>query len=145
MAPFKFTKAISEGKAIDVYNYGNHRRDFTYIDDIVNGVVQCAMHIAESNDSWDGKSPNPSSSKAPWKVYNIGAQTPVHLLTFIETIENALGKTAEKNMLPMQPGDVEATYADVESLSADVGYRPNTSLKEGINAFVEWYREFYLS
>jgi UDP-glucuronate 4-epimerase len=145
MAPFKFTKAISEGNAIDVYNFGNHRRDFTYIDDIVNGVVQCAMHIAKGNDSWDGKSPNPSSSKAPWKVYNIGAQTPVHLLTFIETIENALGKTAEKNMLPMQPGDVEATYADVESLSADVGYRPNTSLKEGINAFVEWYREFYLS
>jgi UDP-glucuronate 4-epimerase len=145
MAPFKFTKAISEGNAIDVYNFGNHRRDFTYIDDIVNGVVQCAMHIAKGNDSWDGKSPNPSSSKAPWKVYNIGAQTPVHLLTFIETIENALGKTAEKNMLPMQPGDVEATYADVESLSADVGYRPNTSLKEGINAFVGWYREFYLS
>ena len=145
MAPFKFTKAISEGNAIDVYNFGNHRRDFTYIDDIVNGVVQCAMHIAKGNDSWDGKSPNPSSSKAPWKVYNIGAQTPVHLLTFIETIENALGKTAEKNMLPMQPGDVEATYADVESLSADVGYRPNTSLKEGISAFVEWYREFYLS
>lgn len=145
MAPFKFTKAISEGKAIDVYNFGNHRRDFTYIDDIVNGVVQCAMHVAKGNDKWDGKSPNPSSSRAPWKVYNIGAQTPVHLLTFIETIENALGKTAEKNMLPMQPGDVEATYADVESLSVDVGYRPNTALKDGINAFVEWYREFYLS
>ncbi|MBT1450666.1 NAD-dependent epimerase [Glaciecola sp. XM2] len=143
MAPFKFTKAISEGKAIDVYNYGNHKRDFTYIDDIVSGVIQSTMHIACGNEAWDGQSPSPSSSKAPWKVYNIGAQTPVHLLTFIELIEKALGKTAEKNMLPMQPGDVEATYADVEALASDVGYRPETSLEEGINAFVDWYKGFY--
>ena len=143
MAPFKFTKAISEGNAIDVYNFGNHRRDFTYIDDIVRGVIQSCMHVAKGNADWDGKSPSPSTSKAPWRVYNIGAQTPVHLLTFIETIEKALGKTAEKNMLPMQPGDVEATYADVESLVNDVGYRPQTSLDEGIAAFVSWYEGFY--
>jgi UDP-glucuronate 4-epimerase len=143
MAPFKFTKAISEGKPIDVYNFGNHRRDFTYIDDIVRGVIQSCMHVAKGNPDWDGKSPSPSTSKAPWRVYNIGAQTPVHLLTFIETIEKALGKTAEKNMLPMQPGDVEATYADVESLVNDVGYRPQTSLDEGIAAFVSWYEGFY--
>jgi UDP-glucuronate 4-epimerase len=143
MAPFKFTKAISEGKAIDVYNYGNHRRDFTYIDDIVQGVIASTMHIAQPNADWDGKTPSPSSSKAPWRVYNIGAQTPVHLLTFIETIEKALGKTAEKNMLPMQPGDVEATFADVEALVNDVGYRPSVSLDEGIAAFVDWYQDFY--
>ena len=143
MAPFKFTKAISEGKPIDVYNFGNHRRDFTYIDDIVRGVIQSCMHVAKGNADWDGKSPSPSTSKAPWRVYNIGAQTPVHLLTFIETIEKALGKTAEKNMLPMQLGDVEATYADVESLVNDVGYRPQTSLDEGIAAFVSWYEGFY--
>jgi UDP-glucuronate 4-epimerase len=143
MAPFKFTKAISEGKAIDVYNYGNHRRDFTYIDDIVQGVIASTMHIAQPNPDWDGKTPSPSSSKAPWRVYNIGAQTPVHLLTFIETIEKALGKTAEKNMLPMQPGDVEATFADVEALVNDVGYRPSVSLDEGIAAFVDWYQDFY--
>jgi UDP-glucuronate 4-epimerase len=143
MAPFKFTKAISEGKAIDVYNFGNHRRDFTYIDDIVAGVIQSTMHIAQGNPDWDGKAPLPSTSKAPWRVYNIGAQTPVHLLTFIETIEKALGKTAEKNMLPMQPGDVEATYADVESLANDVGYRPSVSLEQGIGEFVEWYKGFY--
>lgn len=143
MAPFKFTKAISEDKPIDVYNFGNHRRDFTYIDDIVQGVIKSTMHIAQSNPNWDGKTPSPSSSKAPWRVYNIGAQTPVHLLTFIETIEKALGKTAEKNMLPMQPGDVEATFADVEALVNDVGYRPSVSLDEGITEFVSWYKDFY--
>ncbi len=145
MAPFKFTKAISENKPIDVYNHGNHRRDFTYIDDIVGGVVQSLMHVASSNKNWDGKTPDPSSSKAPWRVYNIGAQTPVHLMTFIETIENALGKRAEKNMLPMQPGDVEATYADVESLVEDVGYRPSVSLEQGIERFVSWYQDYYSS
>lgn len=143
MAPFKFTKAISEGDAIDVYNFGNHRRDFTYIDDIVAGVIQSSMHTAKSNQSWDGKHPDPSTSKAPWRIYNIGAQTPVHLLTFIETIEKTLGKTAVKNMLPMQPGDVEATYADVESLVNDVGYRPSISLEVGIEKFVAWYRDYY--
>jgi UDP-glucuronate 4-epimerase len=144
MAPFKFTKAISAGEPIDVYNYGDHQRDFTYIDDIVSGVIKTMMHVAQPNPEWDAKSPSPSSSKAPWRVYNIGAQTPVHLLTFIETIEKALGKTAEKNLLPMQPGDVQATYADVEALVKDVGYRPSTSLDEGITEFVKWYKGFYL-
>jgi UDP-glucuronate 4-epimerase len=143
MAPFKFTKAISEGNSIDVYNYGNHRRDFTYIDDIVEGVIQTTMHIATANEKWDPKSPSPSSSKVPYRVYNIGAQTPVHLLTFIETIEKALGKTADKNMLPMQPGDVPDTYADVESLVEAVDYRPSTTLDKGIRKFVDWYRSFY--
>ncbi len=143
MAPFKFTKAISEGNAIDVYNYGNHRRDFTYIDDIVEGVVKSTFHVARPNQEWNGKQPSPSSSKAPWRVYNIGAQTPVHLLTFIETIEKTLGKTAQKNMLPMQPGDVEATYADVEALVKDVGYKPTVDLKQGIESFVNWYKDFY--
>lgn len=143
MAPFKFTKAISEDQPIDVYNYGEHRRDFTYIDDIVEGVIQTTMHIAAPNEKWDAKSPSPSSSKAPYRVYNIGAQTPVHLLTFIETIEKALGKKAQKNLLPMQPGDVPDTYADVESLVDAVGYRPSTSLDDGIEAFVAWYKDFY--
>lgn len=143
MAPFKFTKAISEGNPIDVYNYGNHRRDFTYIDDIVQGVIQTTMHVPTANEKWDPKSPSPSSSKVPYRVYNIGAQTPVHLLTFIEKIEKALGKTAEKNMLPMQPGDVPDTFADVESLVEAVGYRPSTTLDKGINEFVDWYRSFY--
>ncbi len=143
MAPFKFTKAISEDKPIDVYNFGNHRRDFTYIDDIVEGVIQATLKIAESDVDWDPKNPSPSTSKAPYRVYNIGAQTPVHLLTFIETIEQALGKTAKKNLLPMQPGDVPDTYANVESLIEAVGYKPTTSLKEGIHKFVDWYKEFY--
>jgi UDP-glucuronate 4-epimerase len=143
MAPFKFTKAIIEGQPIDVYNYGEHRRDFTYIDDIVEGVIQTTMHIAAPNKKWDAKSPSPSSSKAPYRVYNIGAQTPVHLLTFIKTIEKALGKTAAKNLLPMQPGDVPDTYANVESLVDAVGYRPSTGLDEGIEAFVKWYKDFY--
>lgn len=143
MAPFKFTKAISEGKPIDVYNHGNHRRDFTYIDDIVAGIIQSMMHTAESNQSWDGKHPDPSSSKAPWRVHNIGAQTPVHLLSFIEAIEHALGKQAQKNMLPMQPGDVEATYANVESLTKEVGYQPVVALKDGIEQFVAWYKDYY--
>jgi UDP-glucuronate 4-epimerase len=144
MAPFKFTKAISEGKPIDVYNYGNHRRDFTYIDDIVRGVIQATMHVAEPNKNWDAKLPSPSSSMAPYRLYNIGAQTPVHLLTFIEMIEKALGKSAEKNLLPMQPGDVPDTYADVESLVEAVGYRPTTTLEKGIEEFVKWYKSFYM-
>jgi UDP-glucuronate 4-epimerase len=143
MAPFKFTKAISEGDAIDVYNYGNHRRDFTYIDDIVNGVIKATMHTAQVDAAWDPKSPSPSTSKAPWRVYNIGAQTPVHLLTFIELIEKSLGKKAEKNLLPMQAGDVPDTYANVESLIADVGYEPSVPLEQGIEEFVKWYKSFY--
>ena len=143
MALFKFTKAILEGETIKVFNYGNHRRDFTYIDDIVEGVVRSLDKVATANENWDGANPDPSSSKAPYKVYNIGAQTPVHLLKFIETLEDALGVEAKKELLPMQPGDVPDTYADVSSLVKDTGYKPSTDVKTGVKAFVDWYRDFY--
>ena len=143
MALFKFTKAILEGKTIQVYNYGNHRRDFTYIDDIVEGVIRSLDNVAKPNENWDGSNPDPSTSKAPYKVYNIGAQTPVHLLKFIETLENALGIEAKKELLPMQPGDVPDTYADVSSLVEDTGYQPSTDVETGVKAFVDWYRDFY--
>ena len=143
MALFKFTKAILEGKTIQVYNYGNHRRDFTYIDDIVEGVIRSLDNVAKPNEHWDGSNPDPSTSKAPYKVYNIGAQTPVHLLKFIETLESALGIEAKKELLPMQPGDVPDTYADVSSLVEDTGYQPSTDVETGVKAFVDWYRDFY--
>tara|TARA_B100001109_G_scaffold126227_1_gene102788 strand:- start:5838 stop:6854 length:1017 start_codon:yes stop_codon:yes gene_type:complete len=143
MALFKFTKAILEGKTIQVYNYGNHRRDFTYIDDIVEGVIRTLDRPAKADESWQGTTPNPASSKAPWRVYNIGAQNPVNLLKFIETLEQALGVKAEKELLPMQPGDVPDTYADVESLVNDTGYRPSVNIEQGIGEFVKWYREYY--
>jgi UDP-glucuronate 4-epimerase len=143
MALFKFTKAILEGKTIQVYNYGNHRRDFTYIDDIVEGVIRSLDNVAKPSESWDGSNPDPSTSKAPYKVYNIGAQTPVHLLKFIETLESALGIEAKKELLPMQPGDVPDTYADVSSLVNDTGYQPSTDVETGVKAFVDWYRDFY--
>ena len=143
MALFKFTKAILEGKTIQVYNYGNHRRDFTYIDDIVEGVICSLDNVAKPNENWDGSNPDPSTSKAPYKVYNIGAQTPVHLLKFIETLESALGIEAKKELLPMQPGDVPDTYADVSSLVEDTGYQPSTDVETGVKAFVDWYRDFY--
>ncbi|MEC8965488.1 MAG: NAD-dependent epimerase [Pseudomonadota bacterium] len=143
MALFKFTKAILEGKTIQVYNYGNHRRDFTYIDDIVEGVIRSLDNVAKPNENWDGSNPDPSTSKAPYKVYNIGAQTPVHLLKFIETLEGALGIEAKKELLPMQPGDVPDTYADVSSLVEDTGYQPSTDVETGVKAFVDWYRDFY--
>lgn len=143
MALFKFTKAILNGDTIQVYNFGNHHRDFTYIDDIVEGVVRTLDRPATGNSEWSGKQPDPSSSKAPWKVYNIGAQTPVHLLKFIETLEGALGVEAKKELLPMQPGDVPDTYADVTALVNDTGYRPTTSVDTGVKAFVDWYRGFY--
>jgi UDP-glucuronate 4-epimerase len=143
MALFKFTKAIEQGESIDVYNYGNHRRDFTYIDDIVSGIILSLDQNVEGNLEWSGKTPDPSSSKAPWKIYNIGAHTPVNLLEFIETLETALGKKAQKNLLPLQAGDVPDTYADVSALTADVGYLPTTGLKDGIEQFVGWYKKFY--
>ena len=143
MALFKFTKAILEGKTIQVYNFGNHRRDFTYIDDIVEGVIRSLDNVAKPNENWDGSNPDPSTSKAPYKVYNIGAQTPVHLLKFIETLESALGIEAKKELLPMQPGDVPDTYADVSSLVEDTGYQPSTDVETGVKAFVDWYRDFY--
>lgn len=143
MAPIKFTKAMLAGDTIQVYNYGNHRRDFTYIDDITAGILHTLDHTAQSNPDWSGAAPDSASSKAPWRVYNIGAQTPVHLLHFIETLESALGVTAEKELLPIQPGDVPDTFADVEALVTDTGYRPSVSVEEGIKQFVSWYRSYY--
>ncbi len=143
MALFLFTKAILEGKPIDVFNYGNHRRDFTYIDDIVEGVICTLDQVAQPNSDWSGDKPDPATSKAPYRLYNIGSNSPVELLRYIEVLEDCLGKKAEKNLLPMQPGDVPDTYADVDALVEDVGYRPGTPVEEGIKNFVEWYRDFY--
>ena len=143
MALFKFTRNILAGEPIDVFNYGNHRRDFTYIDDIIEGVIRVMAKVPASNPDWSGDAPDPASSRAPWRVYNIGNNQPVELMRYIEVIEECLGKKAEKNMLPMQPGDVPDTYADVEALIEDVGYKPDTPIEVGIKNFVEWYREYY--
>ena len=143
MSPMIFTRKILQGKPINVFNYGNHRRDFTYIDDIVEGVIRVIDKPATANESWSGESPDPSSSLAPYRVYNIGNNNPVHLLTFIETLENCLNKKAIKNLLPLQPGDVPDTYADVSELVNDFGYKPETKLETGIGHFVEWYKAFY--
>lgn len=143
MALFLFTKAILEKRPIDVFNNGDMRRDFTYIDDIVDGVIKVIDNPATPNPSWSGKSPDPSSSKAPYRIYNIGNSSPVSLMEFIEAIEENLGLKAEKNFLPLQPGDVPATYADISDLARDVGYAPKTGVKEGIKNFIEWYRGFY--
>lgn len=143
MALFLFTKNILEGKPIDVFNYGNHRRDFTFVEDIVEGVIRTMDHTAEPNPDWDPMHPDPGTSRAPYRIYNIGNQQPVELMRYIEVIEECLGKTAEKNLLPMQPGDVPDTYADVEDLVADVDYRPNTPIEVGVKRFVDWYLDFY--
>lgn len=143
MALFLFTKAIKEGKKIQVFNYGKHRRDFTYIDDIVEGILRILDNIALPNPDWSGAEPDSGTSKAPWRVYNIGNQSPVELLDYIETLEKCLGKTAEKELLPLQPGDVPDTYADVEALVEDVGYKPDTTIELGIAKFVSWYNSYY--
>lgn len=143
MALFLFTKAIIEGKPIDVFNHGKMKRDFTYVDDIVDGVISTIDQTARPNPDWSGDSPDPSSSKAPFRLYNIGNNEPVELLTMIETLEKCLGISAEKNMLDMQPGDVPATYANIEALEIATGFHPSTSIEEGIAKFVEWYREYH--
>jgi UDP-glucuronate 4-epimerase len=143
MALFMFTKAILAGKPIDVFNYGNHRRDFTYIDDIVEGVIRTLDHVAQPNPAWNGDQPDPGTSKAPYRLYNIGSNRPIELLRYIEVLEECLGKKAEKNLLPLQPGDVPDTYADVDALVEDVGYRPSTPIEVGVRNFVDWYRGFY--
>ncbi len=143
MALFLFTKAILEGRPIDVFNYGKMRRDFTYIDDIVEGVVRVLDRPASPNPEWDGEAPDPGSSYAPYRLYNIGNNRSVELLRFIEIIEECLGEKAKKNMLPMQPGDVPATCADIDDLIRDVGFRPKTGLEEGISRFVDWYKDYY--
>lgn len=143
MSPFLFADAIVNERPLKVFNYGNHRRDFTYIDDIVEGVIRTLDHTAEGNPGWSGRHPDPGSSRAPWKVYNIGNSQPVNLLDYIGELERAFGKRAEKEFLPMQPGDVPDTCADVEQLMQDVVYRPQTSIREGVGRFVAWYRDYY--
>ncbi len=143
MAMFLFTKAILEGRPIDIFNHGAMQRDFTYIDDIVEGVMRTADHVATPNPDWIGAAPDPGTSSAPYRLYNIGNNQPVELMRLIEIIEGELGTVAEKNYLPMQPGDVPATYADVDALVKDVGFKPNTPLEVGVKRFVEWYRGFY--
>jgi UDP-glucuronate 4-epimerase len=143
MAIFLFTRAILEGRPIDVFNNGRMRRDFTYIDDIVEGVVRTLDRTAAANPKWSGDRPDPATSRAPYRLYNIGNNQPVELMHLIETLEKALGKPAVRNMLPMQPGDIPATCADVDALSQDVGFAPATPIEAGVRRFVDWYREFY--
>ena len=143
MALFTFTAKILAGEPIDVYNEGNNARDFTYIDDIIEGVVRVADRIPEPNPNWSGDAPDPGSSSAPYRLYNIGNNSPVQLMDFIASIEKATGKTAEKRFLPAQPGDVPVTYADIAGLEADFGFRPDTPLQQGVANFVAWYRDYY--
>ena len=143
MALFMFTRNIIEGKPIDVFNYGNHRRDFTYVDDIVEGVIRTMDHVAEPNDAWDSDKPDPGTSRAPYRLYNIGNQQPVELMRYIEVIEECVGKKAEKNLLPMQPGDVRDTYADISAIQRDLGFEPSTRIDEGVPRFVDWYRHHH--
>lgn len=144
MALFKFTKAIAEGEPIKVFNYGKHRRDFTYIDDIVEGIVRVLDKPATANPVWSGQTPDSATSCAPWRIYNIGNHQPVELLDYISAIEKAMGKEAQKELLPMQPGDVQDTYANIEDLIANFDYQPSTSVDKGIQLFVEWYKDFYM-
>ena len=143
MALYLFTKAILAGEPIKVFNEGKMRRDFTYIDDIIEGVMRVMARIPQPDPAWDSAKPNPSTSTAPWRIYNIGNNNTIELGTFISTLEDALGKKAIRNLMPMQPGDVEATWADVSDLSADTGFRPQTSVEYGVGQFVKWYKEYY--
>ena len=143
MALQKFAHAIMNKETIKVFNYGNHRRDFTYIDDIVEGVIRVLDHPAASNSAWSSKNPDPSSSIAPWKVYNIGNNNPVNLMDYISALEASLGREAEKEFLPIQPGDVPDTYADVSNLIADFNYSPETSIEKGIAKFAYWFKDYY--
>ncbi len=143
MALFLFTRRILAGEPIDVFNYGDHTRDFTYIDDIVEGVVRTLDKIPTPNPDWSGDDPDPGTSNAPWRVFNIGNNNPVKLTRYIEVLEDCLGRKAEKNLLPLQPGDVPNTYADVKDLVDWVSYKPETTVEEGVARFVEWYRDYY--
>lgn len=143
MALFLFTRKILAGEPIDVFNHGRHTRDFTYIDDIVEGVIRTLDHVPAPDPNYDPLQPNPGSSNAPWRVYNIGNHRPVELLRYIEVLEEMLGRKAERNLLPMQPGDVPDTHADVEALRRDTGYQPETPIEVGVKNFVDWYRDFY--
>lgn len=143
MALFLFTRNILAGKPIDVFNHGHHKRDFTFVEDIAEGVVRALDRVATPDPAWDSRNPDPATSSAPYRVYNIGNNRPVDLSHYIETLEKCLGKKAEKNLLPLQLGDVPDTYADVEDLVRDVGYKPATTVEQGVRAFVDWYRDYY--
>jgi len=143
MAYFKFTQKILSGDPIDIFNNGNHQRDFTYVDDVIEGVVRTLDKIPGPNPDWSGDAPDAASSAAPYRLYNIGNNNPVELMHYIEVLEDCLGKKAEKNMLPMQAGDVKATYADIDDLIRDVGFKPDTSVEQGLAKFVDWYRDYY--
>jgi UDP-glucuronate 4-epimerase len=143
MALFKFTRAILAGEPIDVFNYGRHRRDFTYIDDIVEGVIRVLDRVPEPDSHWSGDHPDSATSSAPYRLYNIGNNRPVELMQYIEMLEQCLGRTAQKRLLPLQPGDVPDTYADVEDLVRETGYQPTTPVSVGVERFVDWYRNYY--
>ena len=143
MALFLFTKNILAGKPIDVFNYGNHRRDFTYIDDIAQGVVRSADRVATANAQWNGDDPDPGTSKAPYRLYNIGNNQPVELMRYIECIESALGRKAQKNLLPLQLGDVPESFADIEASRRDLGFEPKTTIEVGLARFVQWYKWYH--
>jgi UDP-glucuronate 4-epimerase len=143
MALFLFTRNILEGKPIAVFNHGNHTRDFTYVDDIVEGVIRASDDIAQPNPAWDSARPDPASSNAPFRIFNIGNNNPVKLNAYIEAIEDAVGKKAIKEMLPLQPGDVNDTFADIGELVSKVGYRPSTPVKTGVTNFVSWYKSYF--
>ncbi len=143
MALFKFTKAILKGEKIQVFNNGKHRRDFTYVDDIVEGILRVLDRPASSNTEWSSASPDPGTSAAPWRIYNIGNNKPVELLEYIGAIEKALGKKAEMELLPLQPGDVLDTFADVKDLIEDFQYKPSTNVEQGVSNFIRWYRDYY--
>ncbi len=143
MAPFKFTQAILSGKPIEVFNHGKHRRDFTYIDDIVEGIVRVLDVPAKANPRWESARPDPGTSQAPWRIYNIGNSHPVELMDYIKGLEKALGKQAEMTLLPLQPGDVPDTYADIDNLTKELGYKPSTSIEDGTERFVQWYRSYF--
>ena len=143
MAPFLFTKKIIEGEPIDVFNNGNHARNFTYIDDIAIGVMKCLDNVAAFNPEWDSQDPDLATSNAPYRLFNVGNNKPVELMYFIECIEKAVGKKAEKNFLPLQPGDVLKTYADVTALERQINYKADTNINVGIQKLVNWYRDYY--
>jgi len=143
MALQKFATSIMTGKKIQVYNYGNHLRDFTYIDDIVEGVIRVLDRPAISNMSWDGDNPDPGTSKSPWRIYNIGSHSPVKLMEYIELLEQALGRETKKELIPLQPGDVIGTFADIDDLIKDFDYKPQISIQDGIKNFAEWFKYYY--
>jgi UDP-glucuronate 4-epimerase len=145
MALFLFTRNILAGKPIDVFNFGHHKRDFTYVGDIVEGVVRATDRVAQPDPKWSGDDPDPATSNAPFRIYNIGNNQPVQLMRYIEVIEELVGRKAEKNFLPMQLGDVPDTFADITDLEADVGYRPATPIEVGVKHFVDWFRDYYRS